>query len=139
MRRYSLLWWAIILPTSVVVGLPTFLFVGHLTDWAVLERVAVALVATLAADLSIAASMEAVAPTKVKIGPGESNLKSDAPADKATVVSGFESSPHGRVSVRGETWRATRLPSETGVMSAGTVVNVVDRNGLSLVVTADPR
>jgi membrane protein implicated in regulation of membrane protease activity len=137
MKRYSLLWWAVILPTSLVVGLPTFLVIGQLTDWAILQRIAVALVAILAADLAIAASMEAVAPTKIKIGPGERHLKSETPADTATVVSGFESSPYGRVMVRGETWLATRLPGETGVMSAGTIVQIVDRNGLNLVVTSN--
>jgi membrane protein implicated in regulation of membrane protease activity len=137
MKRYSLLWWAIILPTSVVVGVPTFFLVGHLTDWAVLQRVALALIATLSADLIIAASMEAIAPTKVKIGPGERQLQSDAPAEKAIVIGGFGASLQGQVSVRGETWVATRLPDETTEMSAGMVVRVVDRYGLSLVVTPD--
>ena len=69
MKRYSILWWSIILPTSRIVGLPTFFVVGHFTDRDISERAALALVAMLAADIVIAASMEAVAPTKVNIGP----------------------------------------------------------------------
>ncbi|MGB5492785.1 MAG: NfeD family protein [Woeseiaceae bacterium] len=138
MKRYSILWWSIILPTSVIAGVPAFFLVGHFSDLDVLERFAAASVATFVADLAIAASMEAVAPTKVNIGPGEKVLKSETPAEEATIIFGFDSSPHGRVSVRGETWLATRLPNESSVLSVGMAVRVVSRNGLSLVVTAKP-
>ena len=138
MKRYSLLWWSIILPTSVIVGLPTFFLVGYFTDWGISGRAAVALLATLAADFVIAASMEAVAPTKVNIGPGEKALKSEALAERAVVVSGFDSSPHGYVSIRGETWLATRFADDTEVLSAGTIVRVVSRDGLNLIVSSNP-
>ncbi len=137
MKRYSILWWSIILPTSVIVGLPTFFLVGHFTDWEISERAAVALIATLAADLLIVASMEAVAPTKVNIGPGEKALKSEALAEKAIIVTGFDSSPYGQVSVRGETWLATRHPDDTEVLSAGMSVRVVTRDGLNLIVSSN--
>lgn len=136
MKRYSILWWSIILPTSVIVGLPTFFLVGHFTDWEIPERAAVALIATLAADLLIVVSMEAVAPTKVNIGPGEKALQSEALAEKAIIVTGFDSSPYGRVSIRGETWLATRLPDDTEVLSAGMSVRVVNRDGLNLIVSS---
>lgn len=132
------MWWSVILPTSVVIGIPTFFLVRELTGWGLLENAAAALVATLVADLIIAASMEAVAPTRVHIGPGEKTLDSEMPDEKATVVSGFDTSPNGRVSIRGETWSATRSPDDYGALSAGMVVTVVDRNGLNLVVSAKP-
>ena len=137
MKRYSILWWSIILPTSVIVGLPTFFLVGYFTDWEISGRAAVALIATLAADLVIAASMEAVAPTKVNIGPGEKALKSEALPERAIIVSGFDSSPHGQVSIRGETWLATRLRDDTEVLSAGMSVRVVNRDGLNLIVSSN--
>lgn len=136
MKRYSILWWSVILPTSVVVGIPTFFIVRQFTDWGFFESAAVALVATLVADIVIAASMEAVAPTRVDIGPGEKVLDSEIPNETATIIGGFDASPHGQVSIRGETWSATRSPDEAGVLTAGTVVTIVDRDGLNLVVTA---
>lgn len=138
MKRYSILWWSIILPTSVIVGLPTFFLVGHFTGWDILACAAVALIATLVADIVIAASVEAVAPTKVNIGPGERALKSEALAERAIIVSGFDASPHGQVSIRGETWSAIRLPDDTEVLSAGMSVRVVNRDGLNLIVSSNP-
>ena len=135
MKRYSAIWWSAILPTSVIVGGPTFLLTGYFSGWDFLERVAVVVVLTLVVDLAIAAWMERVAPTRVSIGPGERVLNSEFAAEKAKVVDGFGSSAHGQVSIRGETWSAIRLPDDTGILSAGMVVSVVDRNGLSLIVT----
>lgn len=139
MKRYSLMWWSVVLPTSVVVGGSTFLLAGFLTDWGVLERVAVAVVLTVAADLAIAAWVQSIAPTRVHIGPGEKMRDSELLAEKATVVGGFDSSSHGRVSVRGETWRATHAPDDAVSLSVGMDVEVVGRDGLTLVVSSNSR
>jgi membrane-bound ClpP family serine protease len=135
MKRYSFTWWLVILPTSVTVGGTTILLTSNFTDWGVMTLVAVAAVSTFFADLAIAASMEAIAPTKVSIGPGEKYLDSDLASEKATIMSGFDSISHGQVSVRGETWRAIRAPDDTGTLTTGMSVNVVDRDGLTLVVS----
>lgn len=124
------------LPTSVLVGGTTFLLARRFTDFDVLSLVGVAAVSAFVADLAIAVAMEAIAPTRVAIGPGEKALNSELPSERATIITGFDSSPHGQVSVRGETWRAVRAPGDTGVLSTGMVVRVVDRNGLTLVVSA---
>jgi membrane protein implicated in regulation of membrane protease activity len=79
--------------------------------------------------------MEAIAPTKVSIGPGEKHLDSDPASETATIMSGFDSISYGQVSVRGETWRAIRAPDDTGNLTTGMSVNVVDRDGLTLVVS----
>lgn len=139
MKRYSLTWWLVILPTSVTVGGSTILLTTLFTDWGVFARIAVAALATGAADLAIAALMEAVAPTRISIGPGEKHLVSDTAAEKAVIVSGFDSAPHGQVSIRGEIWRAVRAPGESGPLEAGMAVSVVDREGLTLIVSAIPR
>jgi membrane-bound ClpP family serine protease len=131
------MWWWLVLPSSVVVGLPTFFLLGHFTGLEFLERIAVAMVATFAVDFAIAASMESVAPTRLHVGPGEKVLKSDMPAEQATVISGFDASARGKVSVRGETWMATRLAGDSGTLSEGMRVRVVDRNGLELVVSSN--
>jgi membrane protein implicated in regulation of membrane protease activity len=135
MKRYSFIWWLVILPTSVTVGGTTLLVTSSFTDWGVMALVAVAGVSTFLADLAIAASMEAIAPTKVNIGPGEKHLDSDLASEKATIMSGFDSISRGQVSVRGETWRAIRAPDDTGTLTTGMSVNVVDRDGLTLVVS----
>lgn len=135
MKRYSLTWWLVILPTSLTVGGTAILLTGLFTDWSLFVRVAVAALATSIADLAIAAGMEAVAPTRVHIGPGEKHLVSDSPAERAVIVSGFDSAPHGQVSIRGETWRAVRAPGDNGPLTTGMSVSVVDRDGLTLVVS----
>lgn len=139
MKRYSLTWWMVVLPTSVVVGGTTFLIAGLLTDWGILERVAVALILTSVADLAIAARIQSVAPTKVHIGPGEMGLNSELPSETAKIIGGFDASPYGRVSVRGETWLATRVPDDTVSLTIGMDVNVVARDGLTLVVSPNSR
>lgn len=136
MKRYSLLWWLAILPTSVVVGVPTFLLLGQQTSWVVWERIAVSLVCALFVDLAVAAWAESTAPTKVSIGPGERETDSEAVTEKAIVVSGFESSSQGQVAVRGETWSAIRCANDSSTLAPGMLVRVVDRIGLRLVVSA---
>jgi membrane protein implicated in regulation of membrane protease activity len=138
MKRFSVHWWAIILPTSIVVGVPAFLIAGFLTDWGVWERALAGLIAMLAADLAIAVSMEVVAPTRLDIGPGEKVLGSDPPAEEATIIGGFGGSSKGQVFVRGETWMATCVPEDSGVLSKGMRVRVVHRDGLNLMVSPKP-
>ncbi|MBT8111241.1 MAG: NfeD family protein [Gammaproteobacteria bacterium] len=135
MKRYSFTWWLVILPTSLTVGGTTILLARNFTDWGIPALIAVAVVSTFLADLAIAASMEAIAPTKVNIGPGEKHLVSDSASEQATILSGFDSTSHGQVSVRGETWRAIRAADDTGTLTKGMSVNVVDRYGLTLVVS----
>jgi membrane-bound ClpP family serine protease len=134
-----MLWWWLVLPTSVVVGVPTFVLLGQFTGLEFPGRIAVALVATFAVDFAIAASMESVAPTRLNIGPGEKVLETDVPAEQAIVISGFQASRRGKVSIRGETWKATRLAGDSGVLSEGMPVRVVDRNGLELIVASNGR
>ena len=138
MRRYSIAWWFSILPTTVIVGGPVFLALVYQTDWGIGARLAVTLISALFVDLAIAVWMERVAPTKVRVGPGERQSENEIPADKAIVLSGFDKSPEGRISVRGETWAAVKSPGDTANLAAGTAVSVVDRVGLILVVSASP-
>lgn len=138
-KRFSLIWWLVVIPTSLIVGGTTFLLAGLLTDWSIVARVAVALALTVATDLAIAALVQAVAPTRVNIGPGERALNSELPSETARVIAGFGSSPNGQVSVRGETWRATRAPDDAIQLTTGMDVNVVARDGLTLVVSANSR
>ena len=136
MKRYSTAWWLAIVPTTAVVGVPIFLVLGNQTDWGVPGRVALALACAFAVDLAIAAWMERIAPTRVSIAPGERLTVADVAIEEAIVIDGFDASAEGRVSVRGETWSAIRSPDDTEEIAAGMTVSVVDRDGLSLVVSA---
>ena len=138
MKRYSFTWWLAILPTTLLVGGPVFALLARQTDLGLGWRLAFALACALLADLAIAAWMERIAPTRVWVGPGERQSEHETPAEKAIVVSGFNDSSEGRVSVRGETWAAATPPGESAALAAGTVVTIVDRVGLRLVVSADP-
>ena len=137
MKRYSPTWWLVVLPTSLIAGTATFLLAGYFTDWGTLQRVAASFVVALAADLAIAALVQVFAPTRVNIGPGERALDSELPSEMARVIGGFESSPDGSVSVRGETWRATCAPDDAVRLTVGMDVNVVARDGLTLIVAAN--
>lgn len=139
MRRYSFTWWLAVIPTSLVVGAPIFLWLGYETSWGLWERIAVALGCTIVVDLAVAGWIERTAPTKVRIGPGERETNGDSPADEALVLTGFGSSASGRVSVRGETWAAVRSTDDDGEIVVGTIVSIVDRAGLSLVVSTKRR
>lgn len=139
MKRFSLAWWLVILPTSVTVGGSLILLTSVFTDWSLFVRLAVAALATAFADLAIAAWMESIAPTRVHVGPGEKYLVSDPATERAMVISGFDSAPHGYVSIRGETWRAIRAPGDADALTAGMLVSVVDRDGLTLIVATTPR
>lgn len=120
----------------MVIGISAFLLLGNLTDWQTLKLVVAASVLTFLGDVVMAISMEAVAPTKVDIGPGEKNLVTDMPSESATVISGFDTSPQGQVLVRGEIWRAIRATEDSGILSKGTSARVVDRKGLTLIISA---
>jgi len=135
MKRFSRTWWIAILSSSMIVGVTVFLLFAVLTDWPTLKILLVVSILIFIGDLIVALSMEAVAPTKVNIGPGERKTKTDRPSEFATVISGFKNSPQGQVLVRGESWRAIRAPEDSGSLSEGSPVQIVDRNGLTLVIS----
>ena len=119
MRRFSRTWWITLVFSSAVVGTTALLLLLAFTSWPIPKIVLAAWLMVICGDVVVALSMEAIAPTRIDIGPGEKNLKTDAPAEHATVLSGFEDSLHGRVSVRGETWRAVRVEEDSGGLPIG--------------------
>lgn len=130
-----MLWWLVILVVAASVGGLAFLLLKLLLSWDD-PRLLVALMAVaLLCELLIAVDMEATAPSKIDIGPGEKGLANDTPSETATVIAGFDSSDQGQVSIRGETWQAVRASEESGLLPIGTVVAVVERKGLTLVVS----
>jgi membrane-bound ClpP family serine protease len=123
-----------LLLSSVVTGTLALLGLLYFTDWSISKVVVASGFFVLLGDLTLALTMEKVAPTKIAVGPGERYFHTDRSSDKAIVLSGFDTSPNGQVSVRGETWRAVRAPGDDGILSKGMAVHVVERDGLTLVI-----
>ena len=136
-RRFSPRWWLVIGAVTLVVGLAAFLILRFGMALAPEQLVLYCLIATFVGDVVTAVTMEAVAPTRVTIGPGDRRYDADDPAELAVVVSAFDDSRHGRVRIRGETWSARQAASDRTSLYAGAKVRVVDRDGLTLVISAD--
>lgn len=134
-KRFSREWWLTILVVTVGTGAATFaLLLGrHLHPT---ELILYCLAISFLGDVVTALSMEAIVPTRVTVGPGERQLKDDLPTELALVVSEFDGAAVGRVRIRGETWRARG--SNVGFKpTMGAHVRVVNRDGLTLIVSAD--
>ncbi len=135
MRRFSILWWLAVLPTSALAGAATLVALGFAVDWGLAERLVTAAVAALMVEFGVAVWMERYAPTRVTVGPGEKLTRLDDAFEEAVVTGGFDASAHGQVRVRGEEWPAVCTSHDAGKLTTGTVVRVIDRIGLRLVVS----
>jgi len=135
MRRFSRTWWITILLVSDVIGVGAIFLLYALTNLGFVSILAVGVALIFLGDLLLAVYMEAVAPTRVSVGPGEKLRNSDVPAEKATVVADFDDAGRGRVSIRGETWRAMQSSEAQESLTQGARVRVVRRDGLILIVT----
>ena len=133
MQRYSGLWWASILLSSVVTGGGSFIFLTLLTELPLGTVIIVSVALILVGDVVLALLMEAVSPTRVTLGPGDRRRSSESPWELGTVIADFEDGS-GKVSIRGEQWRARLMSGYHGRLDAGAAVRVVEREGLTLVV-----
>ncbi len=127
-----------LLASDVIGGGAIFLLYA-LTNLGFVSILAVGVALIFLGDLLLAVYMEAVAPTRVSVGPGEKLRNSDEPAEEATVVADFDDAGRGRVSIRGETWRAMQSFEAQEPLTQGARVRVVGRDGLILIVTAGAR
>lgn len=137
--RFSRRWWLVIGATTFVIGAAVFLVLRYWTALALEQLILYWLIITFVGDVITAISMEAVAPTRVTIGPGDRQFDADHLAEVAVVVVGFDDAGQGRVRIRGETWRARQAETDRVSLQSGTEVRVVARDGLTLVVAADNR
>lgn len=135
--RFSRRWWLIIGATTLIIGAAAFLILRFGAGLGLGQLVLYWLIITFVGDVITAMSMEAVAPTRVTIGPGDRQFDADRLAELAVVVSAFDDAGHGRVRVRGETWRARQAADDQASLKSGTEVRVVERDGLTLVVSVD--
>lgn len=134
-KRFSRDWWLAILVLTVGFGVVAFLI---LRDRGLHsgELLVYCLGISFLGDVVTALSMEAIVPTRVTIGPGDRQSRHDLPAERALVVSEFDDAGVGHVRIRGETWRA-RASGAGFRPTLGSRVRVIDRDGLTLIVSAD--
>ena len=133
MRRFSSLWWASILLSSLVTGGGSFLLINALTDLPIETVIKISVVMILVGDLLLALWMQAVSPTRILVGPGDRRMKDDSTDEIGIVIADFRSGS-GSVSVRGESWRAVQAAECEHPLLAESRVRVLERRGLTLVV-----
>jgi membrane protein implicated in regulation of membrane protease activity len=133
--RFSREWWLTILVVTVGIGAAAFLLLrDRVLDPT--DLILYCLGISFLGDVVTALSMEAVVPTRVTIGPGDRQLRDDLPTELALVLSEFDGAGVGRVRIRGETWQA-RGSSAGFRPTMGSRVRVINRDGLTLIVSAD--
>ena len=135
MQRYSNLWWASILLSSVVTGGGTFAMLTLLVGLPVEIAVAGSIAMIVVGDIVLAFIMERLSPTRVFLGPGDRRNRDDLPREIGRAIGDFENGS-GNVSIRGEQWRARQVADCDQRLEAGSPVRVLDRQGLTLVVAA---
>ncbi|MEO0996621.1 MAG: NfeD family protein [Pseudomonadota bacterium] len=138
MRRYSRIWWLSILLSSTVTGGSAFVLLSLLTSLPLGKVLIASVLLALTGDLVLALVMETVAPTHVKLGPGERQLDSELPSEPAYALVDFDDTGRGTVSARGETWQAQRPNDSSHRIAAGDRVQVVCREALTLIVRRWP-
>ncbi len=136
MERYSILWWATILLSSIVTGGSTFVSLTLFTDLSIQTIVIASVTLILIGDIALALMMEAFSPTRIMVGPGESRLKHHVPMETGTVIKAFENG-HGVIAIRGERWKARQSKSCGAVLETGATVYVTERDGLTLFVRGE--
>ncbi|MEO1246189.1 MAG: NfeD family protein [Pseudomonadota bacterium] len=127
-------WWSVMLVSTAVIGLTVAFLLDRFTGLHKLGFLGALLFAMFVGDVLVALGVQKIAPTKISIGPGERATRSDLPAETATAISHFDAGD-GRVEVRGETWKARAEPGAVRDIRGGDVVQVTDREGLTLVVS----
>lgn len=138
MQRFSRLWWASILLSSIVTGGGSFVLLTLLTELSVAATVKVSVASVLVGDIVLALLMESVSPTRVLLGPGERRSRSDPLQEIGTAIGDFENGA-GCVSIRGERWRALQASGCAQRLKSGASVRVLERQGLTLIVAAAKR
>jgi membrane protein implicated in regulation of membrane protease activity len=136
MRRFSSLWWASILLSSLVTGGGSFFLINALTDLPVETVIKISVVLILVGDIVLALWMQAVSPTRILVGPGDRRMKDDSTDEIGIVIADFEGGS-GNVAVRGERWRAVQAAECEQPLLAESRVRVLERRGLTLVVVPE--
>jgi len=136
-KRFTTNWWIAVTSIGSALGLAAvallwrlgYLSSNHLVVWGLL--------AVVVGDLVAAAALESIAPTEITLEPGERTEKNAESALSAKVVSGFAGAKTGYVTVKGESWAAQLVGGDPRTVTAGDIVKIAGRNGLTLKVVAN--
>lgn len=134
-QRFSPEWWVWLASGGIAFGMFSFAVLymfGILSDPVPLLLIAIGV--SVIGDLLMAAAFELIAPTKIVVGPGERIRRDQTILETATVVAGFDNSAQGSVRVRGEIWSARQFEGRELSLAKGAKLEVLDREGLTLVV-----
>lgn len=135
--RFSFGWWLVIAATTTAVGVLAVALLVLLTELRLWQLLLVWAGITVLGDVVMAIAMEASAPVRVIVGPGDRRFDADDFREAAVVVSGFGNASSGAVRVRGETWRARRAETDRTALEPGVKVRILRRDGLTLVVSGE--
>ena len=108
--------------------------VGHWDVDSGINFILLVVAVSFVGDLALALSFEAIAPTRVIIGPGDRVQRGSAVKETASIISGFENSAEGKVTVRGEIWAARCVSADSYSLAVGENVRVLGREGLTLLI-----
>jgi len=133
-KRFSLEWWSWLANGAVVFGGFTGLFFYQQESITGLNLILLVVAGSFVGDLALALYFEAIAPTHVIIGPGDRIQRDSALKETASIISGFENSAEGKVTVRGELWTARWVSEESCSLAVGDTVRVLGREGLTLLI-----
>lgn len=132
--RFSRAWWYWLAAAAMIGGAAACFIYFSTVAFPSLGWLSVFLVGSFVGDVVLAIGMEAVAPSRVVIGPGDRVFDSSPVNIRAEVVSAFSASGSGRVIIRGEVWNARFAGEIRSAVLAGEEVLVKGRDGLTLLV-----
>jgi membrane protein implicated in regulation of membrane protease activity len=135
--RFSKVWWAWLFSTGLSCGALVVIALYLLGGISNAQYVLAFLISAAAGELMVALIFEAMAPTRVTVGPGDRTHLNSPVKDRARVVSGFSAEGMGKVKVRGEVWDARCSSAHGSTLTAGREVRVSGRDGLTLLVGED--
>ncbi len=133
-KRFSLEWWSWLASGALVFGGCTGLFLYQQGSISGINFILLVVAVSFVGDLALALSFEAIAPTRVIIGPGDRVQRGSAVKETASIISGFENSAEGKVTVRGEIWAARCVSADSYSLAVGENVRVLGREGLTLLI-----
>ncbi len=134
-ERYSPEWWTWIASATTLFAGVSF---GGLYYFGIFEGlytlIGAVVVISIAGDIVVAYSFEAIAPSRISLAPGERARHDEEISSLGTVESGFDSEATGKITVRGEHWSARHFQGLVVDLKPGTEIRIVGRDGLTLLI-----
>ncbi len=134
-KRFSLQWWSWLASGALVFSVCSGLFLYQQGSITGINFILLVVAVSFVGDLALALSFEAMAPTRVIIGPGDRVKRGSAVKETASIISGFENGAVGKVIVRGEIWTARCVSEDSCSLAVGENVRVLGREGLTLLIS----